>query len=186
MAGNDEQVDIDPEAWAVAQQRAEVIRALLAPGTKRIGAVAVTAAADMLGISRSGLYRLITRFRAVELTSTMLPSRTGRPSGARSLDATREAIIADEIETFYLRAKRPRVSDLIERIGARCHQTGVRAPNWRTIHNRVITTDSERRARKRQDKSARTSCCYLQLYRHRQAEPCRSARAACGGPDTHP
>ena len=59
----------------------------------------------MLGISLSGLYRLIARFRAVELTSTLLPLRTGRPTGARSLDPAREAIIANEIETFYLRAE---------------------------------------------------------------------------------
>jgi putative transposase len=154
VAGDDDRVEGDEDAWATAQQRVEVIRALLATERKRLGTVAVTAAAAKLGISRASLYRLIARFRAVELTSALLPLRTGRPSGARSLDAMREAIIADEIETFYLKAERPRVSNLVERIGARCHQAGVRPPNWRTIHNRVIAVDAERRPRTRQDKSA--------------------------------
>ena len=46
------------------------------------------------------------------------------------------------------------MSDLVEQIRAKCHQIGVRAPNWRTIHSRVSTLDIERRARERQDKSA--------------------------------
>ena len=154
MAGNGDPLDAGEVAWATAQRRAEVIRALLATDKKRLGAAAVDAAATSLGISRAGLYRLISRFRAVEKTSALLPSRTGRPSGARSLDAKREAIIAVEIETFYLKAERPRLSDLVERVGARCHEAGVRVPNWRTIHNRVSAVDAERRARKRQDTSA--------------------------------
>jgi putative transposase len=46
------------------------------------------------------------------------------------------------------------MSDLVERIAARCHETGIPAPNWRTIHSRVLRTDAERRARRRQDYSA--------------------------------
>jgi putative transposase len=154
VAGNEDEVGNNDDAWEVAQRRAAVIRALLATERKPLGTAAVAAAAASLGISKSGLYRLIGRFRAAELTSTLLPSRIGRPPGAHSLDKTREAIITEEIETFYLKAERPRVSDLVERISAMCHQAGVAAPNWRTIHNRVTIVDAERRARKRQDRSA--------------------------------
>ena len=154
VAGTDDEADGGEDAWNVAQERATVIRALLMPGGRRLGTAAVTLAAEKLGISRSGLYRLIAIFRSAELTSTLLPTRPGRPTGARSLDARREAIIAHEIETFYLRAERPRLSDLVERIGARCLEAGIPAPNWRTIHSRVLRTDAERRARKRQDHAA--------------------------------
>ena len=41
MAGDDDRVDGDEDAWATAQQRAEVIRALLATERKRLGTVAV-------------------------------------------------------------------------------------------------------------------------------------------------
>lgn len=154
VAKTDDEVDGDEGSWDVAQQRAVVIRALLAPGARRLGTAAVTVAADGLGISRSSLYRLIALFRGVEATSTLLPTRAGRPTGTRSLDARRESIIAHEIETFYLRAERPRVSDLVERIGARCHEAGIPAPNWRTIYSRVLRTDAERRASRRHDHSA--------------------------------
>lgn len=153
MAGTNDEIDGDKGAWDIAQRRATVIRALLRPGARRLGTAAVTVAAEKLGISRSGLYRLIALFRTVELTSTLLPTRAGRPTGARSLDAKRESIIAYEIETFYLRAERPRVSDLVERIGARCHEAGISAPNWRTIQSRIHGRDAERRARRRQDHS---------------------------------
>lgn len=154
MASDDEEADGNEDAWAVARERAEVIRGLLATGKDRLGAMAVAAAAAKLGVSRAGLYRLVARFRTVEMTSALLPSPLGRPSGARSLDAKREAIIADLIRTFYLKAERPRLSDLVERIGASCQQAGVRAPNWRTVYRRVASVDAERRARKRQDTSA--------------------------------
>ncbi len=122
MAGSDDEVDGDEGARYVAQQRAAVIRALLMPGARRLGTAAVTAAAVELRVSRSALYRLIALFRAVEVTSTLLPGHAGRQTGGRTLDARQESIIGHEIETFYLRVERPRVSDLVERIGARCQE----------------------------------------------------------------
>jgi len=84
---------------------------------------ATKAARVELGIGRTTLYRLIAQYRAAEVTSALLPSRRGRPVGARSLDVRREGIIADEIKTFYLRVERPRLSDLVEQIAARCRRT---------------------------------------------------------------
>ncbi len=99
-------------------------------------------------------------------SSTSNPGPTGWPHSLESVAAfhqnhrplcvgiRRESIIGYEIETFYLRAERPRVSDLVERIGARCHEAGIPAPNWRTIYSRVLRTDAERRAGRRQNHSA--------------------------------
>ena len=131
-----------------------MIRALLAKGGGRFDPAAVRAAATELGIGRTTLYRFISLFRAAEVTSALLPARRGRPRGTRSLDVERERIIAEEIETFYLRAERPRLSDLVERIAARCNQRGLTAPNWRTVNRRVKSIDAAARASKRRDAAA--------------------------------
>ncbi len=151
---SDEELGPGDEEWATAKRRAEVIRALLAQGGGFTERATVQAAITELGIGRTTLYRLIARFRAAEVTSALLPAPRGRPVNALSLDAERERIIADEIEAFYLRAERPRLSGLVERIAARCRQAQLPIPNWRTISRRVRSIDPIRRATKRHDTAA--------------------------------
>lgn len=88
------------------------------------------------------------------MTSALRPARRGRPRGRQSLDQRREAIIAREIVEFYLKPERPRLSDLIDRIGSRCHREGLSTPDWRTVRARVRGLDAELVARKRQDRIA--------------------------------
>ena len=98
MAENASDPDDDEEAWGIASERADVIRSLLdvVPGVCRSDAVA--AAASELGVSRAGLYRLVARYRTAGVTSSLLPTRRGRPKGSHSLDRKRETIIAEEID----------------------------------------------------------------------------------------
>jgi len=142
------------EDWAIAVRRAEVVRRLLkADGSARRSEL-ITAAAAELAISRPTLYRLLARFRTAEVTSALMPARRGRPRGRQSLDQRREAIIAHEISSFYLKPERPRLSHLIDRIGSRCRQEGLSAPDWRTVRVRVRGLDVELVARERQDRAA--------------------------------
>ena len=46
-----------------------------------------------LAIGWATFYRLLGRFRAVEVTSAVLPGQAGRKVGSRFLDAPREAIM---------------------------------------------------------------------------------------------
>ena len=108
MAKSGAEAEADDDVWALAKRRADVIRTLLATGGTSLDPAAVRAATAELGAGRTTLYRFISQFRAAEVTSTLLPSRRGRPAWAQSLDAEREKIIAEEIETYYLRAERPR------------------------------------------------------------------------------
>jgi transposase len=133
--------DDDDEAWATASQRADVIRQLLGGDIGRLKGEAVAAAASELGISRAGVYRLVARYKAIGRTSSLLPQRRGRPKGSRSLDRKREAIIAEEIDAFYLRPERPRLSDLCDRINARCHEIRARALSVR-LESRGIPIES--------------------------------------------
>ena len=154
FVASEEELGPADEEWATAKQRADIIRALLAQGGGCTERAAVQAAITELGIGRTTLYRLIARFRAAGVTSALLPAPRGRPVNALSLDAERERIISDEIESFYLRAERPRLSDLVERIAARCHQAQLPIPNWRTISRRVRGIDPSRCATKRHDTAA--------------------------------
>ena len=153
---SDDHPDATEEAWAVAHERATVIRRLVLIDDARLRATAIGLAAIELGVSRAGMYRMMERFRAIGRTSALLPCRRGRPAGTLSLDTRREALISHEIQTFYLRPERPKLSQLIERIAQRCLAAGVRTPNWRTVHARVGALDAKLAARKRQDADALT------------------------------
>lgn len=154
---SDDHPDTTEEAWAVARQRATVIRKLVVIEGARLRAAAIRSAAAELGVSRAGIYRMVARFRTVGRTSALLPRPLGRRAGSRSLDNLREALISNEIENFYLRPERPKLSQLIERIAQRCDAAGVRAPNWRTVHAPVAALDARLAARKRQDTTALTA-----------------------------
>jgi putative transposase len=144
----------DDSAWVIAQRRADVLRRLLTASDAGARSKLIALAASQLAISRATVYRLLARFRTAEVTSALLPSRRGRPAGARSLDQMREAIIAREISRFYLKPERPRLSHLIDRIGSRCHQEGLPTPDWRTVRARVRSLDVDLVARRRQDRAA--------------------------------
>jgi hypothetical protein len=91
------------ENWAIAVRRAEVIRRLLKADGSAPRSELITAAAAELAVSRSTLYRLLALSRTAEVTSALKPARRGRPRGRQSLDQRREAIIAHEISSFYLK-----------------------------------------------------------------------------------
>lgn len=107
----------------------------------------VRAAAAELGVSRASLYRMLARFRAVGTTSALLPRRLGRPAGALSLDSRRVELVVREIESFCFELERPRLSQLIERIAQRCHAAVLRAPNCRTVRERIDALDDRLTAR---------------------------------------
>ncbi len=145
--------EADNDEWAVACQRAEVLRKLVSVKERGLKTTAIKAAAEELSVSRPTIYRLMSRFEETGTTAALLPSQMGRPTGSNSLDAVREGIIKREIHAFFLRPERPALSQLVERIGERCHAAGKPVPNWRTIHARVEALDPMLRARKRRETS---------------------------------
>ena len=52
-----------------------------------------------------------------------------------------EGVIADAIEEIYLQPERPRMSDLMRAINARCHAAGLSSPDRRTVKRRVALID---------------------------------------------
>jgi putative transposase len=146
--------NVDDADWDIAQHRADVLRPVLEASDEEQRSNLIAAAARELGVSRATVYRLLACFRAAEVTSALLPARRGRPQGSRSLDRRREAIIAREITHFYLKPERPRLTHLVDRISARCHQESLPTPDWRTIRARVRSVDADLVARRRHDQAA--------------------------------
>lgn len=61
---------------------------------------------------------------------------------ARVLDRKVEALIEAAISGFYLTRERPRFSDLMREIEARCHVETLDVPDYRTVHRRLNDFDA--------------------------------------------
>lgn len=62
----------------------------------------------------------------------------GRPRDTRLLDPKIESIVQAAINDLYLTRERPRFSDLMKDIRARCHAEQLDAPDYRTVKRRRI------------------------------------------------
>ena len=132
--------DVPNELWQMACAREAVIRSLAA--CDRVGREDVDKAAGSLGIRRAYLYRLLSAYRQRPQTSTLIPHQSGRPRDTRLLDAKIESIVQAAIKDLYLTRERPRFSDLMKDIRARCHAEQLNAPDYRTVQRRVQDVDA--------------------------------------------
>ncbi len=131
------------------RRREEAVRELLARSPERLSQSAISDLTKTLGVSRATAYRMIKTFRACGAVTSPLTRPVGRPKGARVLDAKREILVRDAVETFYLQPTRPKFSQLVREISKRCLKERMPAPNWRTIKARVQDVDLQTRARRR-------------------------------------
>jgi putative transposase len=132
--------DVPHELWQIACAREAVIRPLAA--RRLVGRDEVASAATSLGIRRAYLYRLLSAYRQRPQTSTLVPQHRGRPHQTRVLDAKIEAVVQAAIKDLYLTRERPRFSDLMKDIQARCHADNLEAPDYRTVQRRVRDVDA--------------------------------------------
>lgn len=133
------------------RRREEIIRGLLMREGERLSQDVIKDLTRDLGVSRATAYRMIKTFRTCGAVTAPMTRPVGRPKGARVLDATRELLIRDAIETFYLQPARPKFSQLVREIAKRCQKERLPAPNWRTIKARVHDVDVQTRARRRSE-----------------------------------
>jgi hypothetical protein len=130
------QIDTSPRA-AQARVRTDAIREIILQAGKRLSQEHIEEVKGKLGVSRSTAYRMIKTFRACGAVVDPNARPIGRPKGSRMLDATREYLIRDTIETFYFSPLAPTYTRLYEEIRERCRKNGLRPPNWRTVRSRV-------------------------------------------------
>jgi DtxR family transcriptional regulator, manganese transport regulator len=130
------QIDTSPRA-AQTRARTDAIREIVLQAGKRLSQEHIEEVKGKLGVSRSTAYRMIKTFRACGATVDPNARPIGRPKGSRMLDATREHLVRDMIETFYFSPLAPTYTRLYEEIQERCRKNGLRPPNWRTVRSRV-------------------------------------------------
>lgn len=125
----------DDQSWRIACEREPVIRAL--SELPKLNRAAVTEASNRLGISRAWVFKLVTRYRANPITSSLLGRPTGFPKGRHRLNPDVEAVVTSEIERFFSTRPKPKFSQLTRRIKLACADRGLPPPAFQTIRSRV-------------------------------------------------
>jgi putative transposase len=142
-----------PQAeWTIALEREAVIRPLAEQD--RLTEAVVEEAAARLGLGRTTIYRLVSRYRKRPQTTSLLPLKRGRSSDTRLLEREREDLVAHCIEEFYLTAQRPSSAALLREIKRRCAEQQLRAPNYRTVRRRLEALDARKVVQKREGAKA--------------------------------
>jgi putative transposase len=108
------------------ERRAAVLRDLSRQSGWKVTAEVADAALAQLGIPRSTLFRAVARFRRTRRTSSLLPLKRGKREGSLLLDPRVERIVEEQIERFWLKKEKPRLSALMERVHDACHVEGLR------------------------------------------------------------
>jgi putative transposase len=107
---NSNAIDRQDERQMDAEGRDEFLRQLLQRSGWKVTAEVVRAARAELGIPRSTLFRLASRFLNTRRTSSLGAQKRGTPEGAYRIDAKMERVIAEQIEGFWLRKEKPKFS----------------------------------------------------------------------------
>lgn len=142
-------IDPDDPRWPEAERRDALLRRLLKASGWKLTREVVEAAREKLGIPRSTLFRLVARFRRTKRATSLLARSAGTPDGAKRLDPRIEALIAEQIERFWLKKERPTIKALVDRVHDACRVEGLRLPTRRTIQRRADEIEPLRAARRR-------------------------------------
>jgi putative transposase len=148
---------IDPGDWRQANERATELEKIAALTSGKSEAVA--AAATKLGLSGRQVWRLLTIYEQNPTKTALLAGRPGRPFDLRLLGTAREDLIAECIETHYLREERPTVKALWRAIEARCGERGLTVPSYRTVRRRVERLALKMATRRRRGTKAAGELC---------------------------
>lgn len=130
---------VDDAAWEQAVAREAVIRQLASKASPN-RAEFLKACRD-LGLKRSLLYELIRVYKARPVTSSLLATKVGTPTGSQRLPDEIEAVISGAIEDFYKSLQKPSINALQKEVRRRCSQRGLRPPCWTTLRDRVAEID---------------------------------------------
>lgn len=120
---------IDPEAWAQARHRAEILSNL----SKHPGDAEVRDALNALGVSRATLFRWLKRFRQDDRTSTLLPRRRGPNAGMQPLDPVVLTIVEQHFRKLYAMRRKPTLTRFQQEVAADCQLQGLQPPSIRRL-----------------------------------------------------
>lgn len=129
-------MSIPDEDWNTAWRRFEAIRPLLNRSPRKRTHAEVDEVAKAFGKDRATVYRWISKCEKSRTVSSLV--RSGRGDiGKSRLPEQVEAIVQNEIQTFYLVRERPTVVQLWERVALACRAMGLPTPDLSTLRRRV-------------------------------------------------
>jgi putative transposase len=146
---NSSPTDPDLNQQANNDGQEEFLRDLLRRAGGKVTAEVVSTAHAEFGIPRSTLFRLVARFRKTQRTSSLGAKKRGTQEGAVRLDSKTERIIAEQVESFWLKKEKPSIAALLSRIRVVCLTEGLPVPHRNTVQRRVSNLTPITVARKR-------------------------------------
>ncbi len=147
-----------PDAAQEGQEaREDYLRQLLRRSNWKVTAEVVSVAWTQLGIPRSTLFRMASRFLRTRLTSSLSQQQRGTPDGVFRLAPEIERVIAEQIDRFWLKKEKPKFSALLERIRGACLAESLPPPHYRTVRRRVMDLTPISAARKRGERDIETA-----------------------------
>jgi putative transposase len=154
---NSDRIEPPDERQADLEAREDFLRQLLRRANWKVTAEVVRVARTQLGIPRSTLFRIASRFLSTRLTSSLAQQPRGTPEGAFRLAPEIERVIAEQIERYWLRKEKPKFSALMEQIRGTCLAEGLTAPHYRTVRRRVRDLTPLSAARQRGERDIETA-----------------------------
>ncbi len=128
---------INDAHWSIGQQRAEIIRALATQ--RRCSRKSILEAATALQLSTRYIYHLIRDFRTSEgLLTSLIPNKPDGGKGKSRLSQTKESLINEVIDAFYLTSQKLSPACIVEEIRKQCLEKSIYPPPSKsTIRRRL-------------------------------------------------
>ena len=128
-------LDIPEDDWSEAVRREAAVRPLVAAGSN--SRPVLDAAAAVLGISTSQVYRLIAQYRPHPLTGSLVVTKPGPRKGTGLLPGEVEHRIEDAIDRVFKTRECPSLEKLRREIRADCNAAGLQPPSRKAIQARL-------------------------------------------------
>jgi putative transposase len=142
--------------WQTAVKRFAILKPLLEMDSTKRTRAKVERVAKLLRRHPGTIYRWIGAYNDSQRVSAFLrKSRSDR--GRSRLPKEVNKIIDTAINNFYLTAKQPRITAVIEEVGLRCFKAKLKTPSANTIRRRIAMLSDRVKLKKRKGKQlART------------------------------
>jgi putative transposase len=106
------------------------------------------------GVSRSTIYRWLSRYRDVAAPSSLIPLHRGIAPGTKRLDDVRERLVSKIIEEHYLTRSRPNVEEICRIVQRRCIHDGLKPVSRNAVRTRINRLDPKVVAQARNGRKA--------------------------------
>jgi putative transposase len=127
------------EAELVATGREEILAELIS-GTGEWSTRVYTLTIKY-GVSRSTIYRWLSRYRDVAAPSALIPLPRGIAPGTKRLDDAREQLVTKVIEERYLTRSRASAEEICRKVHRRCVEGGLKPVSRNAVRARINRLD---------------------------------------------